>query len=208
MGGCRVQSVRIVYDRITGESRGVAFVDFVTTECVDTAMSFNGTELKGQTIVMRYEAPKVRPRPEGCMGVVIKKLGPDTTEADIHELFQGLVKRITQVRIIPEPSSKKCNGMAFVDFNKERCVESAVTRSGMKVHGRTIFIGYETRDKQEKPQAEKAKKTKAEGESADAEVSVKTAKPKEKKEKPKTNGTDGEKKAKAEPTQHEPKKEL
>ena len=39
---CSCESVRIVYDRTTGEPRGVAFVDFAAAEDVDAAMRRNG----------------------------------------------------------------------------------------------------------------------------------------------------------------------
>merc|ERR1712113_1253004 len=96
------QSVRIVYDRETREHRGIAFVDFTDTTEVDKAMTRNGETIKGGTDVeMRYEAPKIRPRPEGCLSVVVKKLQPITTEEDVKELFKGL-KSLLHVRVIPE----------------------------------------------------------------------------------------------------------
>lgn len=181
--GCKVQAFRLVYDRDTGESRGVAFVDFAKTEDVDKAMEFNGAKVKGKAVVMKYEFPKVRPRPDGCMSVVVKKLGPDASEAELCKLFKGLTKQITEVRVITETGTNKCNGMAFVDFSTAKATETAVARSGCQVQGKTIFIGYETKTKappKEKTDGAKRKgKVNGEGKTAkadDAEPKGKKAK--------------------------------
>ncbi|CAK0808826.1 unnamed protein product, partial [Prorocentrum cordatum] len=97
---CLVQSVRIVTDRKTGMARGIAFVDFPATEEVDEAMARNGKRLHGLAVALSYEAPRERPRPEGCTSVAAKKLGPHTTENQIRKLFRGL-ESLSEVRLIP-----------------------------------------------------------------------------------------------------------
>jgi len=47
LDGCKIQSVRIVIDRVTGQPRGICFVDFRPGFDVDQAMEFNGEELNG-----------------------------------------------------------------------------------------------------------------------------------------------------------------
>lgn len=132
-------------DRITEEPRGIAFVDFGRPEDVDVAYGLNGTEIEdGLDVSMHYEVPKVRPRPEGCLSVVVKTLAPEATDDEVRGLFKGL-EGIQEVRLIRDRETKLCRGMAFVDFAEGKAVEAAVRRSGMKVGGRTIFVGYETK---------------------------------------------------------------
>jgi len=143
--GCCLQSVRIVTDRATGQPRGIAFVDFSETGEVDKAMKFNGELLNGQAVNMHYEAPRVRPRPEGCLCVALKKLPHDTAEEDIWNLFKGL-ESISGVRIIRD-KEQACIGLAFVEFSSGADVEKAIRRDGMAVKGQTVFICYETKHK-------------------------------------------------------------
>merc|ERR1712037_143552 len=51
-------NVKILKDRETGESRGMAFVDFDDTKAVDEAMKLTESELKGRTFFMDYSKPR------------------------------------------------------------------------------------------------------------------------------------------------------
>ncbi|CAE8586628.1 unnamed protein product [Polarella glacialis] len=171
-----VQSVRMVMDRVTGESRGIAFVDFPSTEDVDTAWALNGQELpsNGYTVEMRYEKVKERPRPDGCLTVAVKKLTPEATEAVVRKLFKGL-NSIKEVRVICDKWTTTCNGLAFVEFTEAADVDAAVKRDGMSVLGQTVFVCFETKKKKERgdvPTKEKTKKPKP----ADAAAAVKVDK--------------------------------
>lgn len=156
LAGCAIQAVRIVVDRQTGEARGIAFVDFPQTEEVDKAVEHAGKKLKGQVVEMHYEAPRVRPRPEGCLAVAIKKLPAEATEVDVRKLFKGL-SSISEVRVIFDKWTKSCTGLAFVEFTEAADVEAAVKRDGMSVKGQTVFICYETKQKKERPKPAEAK---------------------------------------------------
>ncbi len=58
----RVESVKIIKDRYTGESRGFAFVEMPTkAEALSALNGLNGKELKGHNIVVN----EARPRSEG-----------------------------------------------------------------------------------------------------------------------------------------------
>lgn len=156
LDGVSVQAVRVVYDRTTGDPRGIAFVDFPNSAEVDKAMAFNRKELKEYVVEMFYELPKVRPRPEGCMSVAIKKLDPKTTDADVKKLLSGL-ESLKEVRVIRENWGMRCcKGFAFAEFGKEADVEAAIRRDGMSVRGSTVFICYETKQKKERADAQAA----------------------------------------------------
>ena len=58
----RVESVKIIKDRYTGESRGFAFVEMpAKAEALSAINDLNGKELKGRNIVVN----EARPRSEG-----------------------------------------------------------------------------------------------------------------------------------------------
>merc|ERR1712194_678500 len=140
-----IQSVRLVFDRTTGQPRGIAFVDFTEEADVDIAMKKNGKELGGNAVKISYEAPRERPRPEGCMQVAIKKLPASANETDVKRVFKGL-KSLSSVRIIRDWAGL-CTGLAFAEFTKPEDVEAAVQRDGMKIKDSIAFICYETKAK-------------------------------------------------------------
>lgn len=51
-------NVKLLMDRETGNSRGLAFVDFDDEAAVDEAMKFSETELKGRAFFMDYSKPR------------------------------------------------------------------------------------------------------------------------------------------------------
>jgi len=171
-----IQSVRIVMDRMTGQSRGIAFVDFPDGEEVDKAFKYNGETLLDQTVEMRFEAPKARPRPDGCMAVAIKKIDSAASDDEVRKLFEGL-DSITGLRIMRD-KEQLCTGLAFAEFSKAPDVEAAVKRSGMAIRGKTVFICYETKAPKKKEDwivEEKKKRV------AEKEAGEKPAKKKKKK---------------------------
>ena len=50
-------------------------------------------------VEMRYEAPKARPRPDGCLTVAVKKLPENAMEDDVRKLFKG-IDSISDVRAL------------------------------------------------------------------------------------------------------------
>ncbi len=58
----KVEEVKVINDKYTGESRGFAFIEMpAKAEALSAISGLNGKELKGDTIVVN----EARPRPEG-----------------------------------------------------------------------------------------------------------------------------------------------
>jgi RNA recognition motif-containing protein len=58
----KVEEVKVIKDKYTGESRGFAFIEMpAKAEALSAISGLNGKELKGDTIVVN----EARPRPEG-----------------------------------------------------------------------------------------------------------------------------------------------
>ena len=58
----KVEEVKVIKDKYTGESRGFAFIEMPTkAEALAAISGLNGKELKGDTIAVN----EARPRPEG-----------------------------------------------------------------------------------------------------------------------------------------------
>jgi cold-inducible RNA-binding protein len=61
----QVSSAKIIFDKMSGKSRGFGFVEMATKEEGDAAINgLNGKEIKGRTIVVN----EARPRTEGRSG--------------------------------------------------------------------------------------------------------------------------------------------
>ncbi|MBN1255807.1 MAG: RNA-binding protein [Deltaproteobacteria bacterium] len=62
----KVDDVKIITDRYTGEARGFAFVEMPTkAEAVAAIEGLNGSELKGSTIVVNEARPRSDSRGRG-----------------------------------------------------------------------------------------------------------------------------------------------
>jgi len=57
-GSSGPSNVKVLTDRDTGASKGIAFVDFDDTSAVDAAMKLSETELKGRCFFMDYARPR------------------------------------------------------------------------------------------------------------------------------------------------------
>jgi len=53
-----VSKVKLLYDRDTNASRGMAFVDFEETEATDKAVKMTDKEIKGKAIYVKYNTPR------------------------------------------------------------------------------------------------------------------------------------------------------
>merc|ERR1719337_326770 len=53
-----VTKVKLLYDRDTGKSRGMGFVDFEETEATDKAVKMTDTQVKGKAIYVKYNVPR------------------------------------------------------------------------------------------------------------------------------------------------------
>ena len=53
-----VSKVKLLYDRDTNASRGMAFVDFEETEATDKAVKMTDKEIKGKAIFVKYNTPR------------------------------------------------------------------------------------------------------------------------------------------------------
>ena len=60
----KVESVTLIKDKFTGESRGYAFIEMQSTDEAQAAIDgLNGKELKGRTIVVNQARPREERRP-------------------------------------------------------------------------------------------------------------------------------------------------
>jgi len=152
-----IVNVKILKDRYTLESRGMAFVDFGNTLDTDKAVKMTGQDLAGQAVRVEYAAPKndravggkgggkgdegPRTKPEGCTSVVAKNLSKTTSEDDLWNLIKDC-KSANNVSILFDRDTLESRGIAFVDFDDTDDTDKAVALTGKTLHGMAIRIDY------------------------------------------------------------------
>ena len=149
-----VRDARIVYDKISRRSKGVAYVEFVEEGSVQLAIGLTGKKLAGIPIVVELteteknriaEEAAAALRLEKIMGagktfamlVNISNLHPSILEVDIRKLFQPFGD-VVSVKITREDASRSVATIQFRDNNDARV--AAEKMNGFELAGRPIHV--------------------------------------------------------------------
>uniref|UniRef100_A0AC35FXQ8 RRM domain-containing protein n=1 Tax=Panagrolaimus sp. PS1159 TaxID=55785 RepID=A0AC35FXQ8_9BILA len=126
-----IESCKLVRDKVTGQSLGYAFVNYVRQDDAKRAMtSFNGLRLQNKTIKVSF----ARPSNECIKGanLYVSGLPKQMTLKELVEIFRPYGKIITS-RILFDNVTGLSKGVGFVRFDKKSEAEYAIE----KVHGTT-----------------------------------------------------------------------
>ncbi|KAI9907901.1 hypothetical protein PsorP6_003249 [Peronosclerospora sorghi] len=159
---------KVVYDKISGCSKGFGFVTFCDyAHALDAVAQLNQTKWAKRTLNVRFLEPKngsslskngslaatpkgrptkvLGPRPEGCTTIYVGNLSYDITEDILRKVFDKCGS-IRAVRFAEHIQTKEFRGFGYVQFYEEGPCEAAVQFDGMVVMGRPMKIDYGTRD--------------------------------------------------------------
>jgi nucleolin len=160
--GCgTVSKVKLLYDRETNASRGLAFIDFEETEATDKAVKMTDQEVKGKAIFVKYNAPREEKgkgkdgkgkgkgkggkgpgeKPDGCLSVMVMGLSDAVEEDDLWEIFEKC-GTLTKAKLLMDRETWKSRGMAFIDFEETESTDKAVKMSDQEIKGKAIFVKY------------------------------------------------------------------
>ncbi|GMI79996.1 hypothetical protein like AT2G37220 [Hibiscus trionum] len=148
-----VQMVEVIYDKVTGRSRGFGFVTMSTTEEVEAAaLQFNGYELDGRTLRVNSGPPPPRREefsPRGARGaatvgasnrVYVGNLSWGVDDLALENLFSEQGK-VVEAKVVYDRESGRSRGFGFVTYNSMEEVDSAIkTFDGAELDGRTIRV--------------------------------------------------------------------
>nr|KJB62439.1 hypothetical protein B456_009G416900 [Gossypium raimondii] len=142
----------VIYDKVTGRSRGFGFVTMSTTEEVEAAaQQFNGYELEGRALRVNSGPPPPRreefsPRARGgsTMGasnrVYVGNLSWGVDDLALETLFSEQGK-VVEAKVVYDRESGRSRGFGFVTYNSSEEVDSAVkTFNGVELDGRPIRV--------------------------------------------------------------------
>lgn len=165
---CPVRNARIVIDKYTRKSKGVAYVEFYEEESVRGALKLTGRKVLGVPVVVELtETEKNRIAQEAASAnansassagktttststttvtddlvrLYIGSLHPSLTEAELEQLFEPFGE-LESVELLKEERSGASKGVAFVQYKKVGAARRALEAlNGFVLAGRAIRVG-------------------------------------------------------------------
>nr|XP_043634492.1 33 kDa ribonucleoprotein, chloroplastic [Erigeron canadensis] len=151
-----VNSVEIVYDRVTDRSRGFAFITMASVqEAKEAIRMFNGSQIGGRTVKVNFpEVPRGGERE--VMGPKIRSSNREFIESP-YKIYAGNLSWIItserlkdafadqpgllSAKVIYEKHSGRSRGFGFVTFNSSEAAESALdAMNEVEVEGRPLRL--------------------------------------------------------------------
>lgn len=150
-----VRDVRIVYDKISRRSKGVAYVEFTEEESVAKAVILTGKKLLGIPIIVELtETEKNRLAEEAAAALrqerltsqqtvvsyqlFISNLHPSIDEADMRRIFQPFGD-LLEVQMYKEPDGIRCTSTLYYR-TAEEAKQAAEKMNGFDLAGRPMRI--------------------------------------------------------------------
>jgi len=143
-------SVRLLTEKGTNKSRGMAFVQLASEEDVSAALGLHQSELDGRWINVERSVGKrkraheagmdKKPKVDRALSVFVAQL-PYSADADsIREHFENAgVEGVVSVKTLSEKGTNK-KGMAFVQLASEAGVSAALKLHQSDFAGRSINV--------------------------------------------------------------------
>ncbi|CAB4009583.1 RNA-binding 39-like isoform X4 [Paramuricea clavata] len=146
----QVRDVRIISDRNSRRSKGIAYVEFTDASAVPLAIKLTGQKLLSAPIIVQEtqaeknrlaaEAEKLK-RPIGPTRIYVGSLHFNITEQMIKAIFEpfGI---IDTVQMIHDSESGRSKGYCFIQFRDPDSAKRAMEQmNGFELAGRPIKVG-------------------------------------------------------------------
>ncbi|KAI7997554.1 hypothetical protein LOK49_LG10G01695 [Camellia lanceoleosa] len=149
-----VEMVEVIYDKITGRSRGFGFVTMSTVDEVQAAaQQFNGYELEGRALRVSSGPPPPKgdressfrgPRGGGSSDsshrVYVGNLSWAVDDLALETLFSEQGK-VMEAKVVYDRDSGRSRGFGFVTFGSSDEVNNAIeSLDGVDLNGRSIRV--------------------------------------------------------------------
>lgn len=167
---CPVRNARIVMDKYTRKSKGVAYVEFYEEDTVRAALKLTGQKVLGVPIIVELtETEKNRIAQEAAAAsaaaantssssnattaktvatpvddlvrLYIGSLHPSLTESELEQLFEPFGE-LESVELLKDERSGASKGVAFVQYKRVGAARRALeSLNGFELAGRAIRVG-------------------------------------------------------------------
>uniref|UniRef100_A0A673WQ39 ELAV-like protein n=1 Tax=Salmo trutta TaxID=8032 RepID=A0A673WQ39_SALTR len=119
-----IESCKLVRDKITGQSLGYGFVNYVDPNDADKAINtLNGLKLQTKTIKVSYARPSSASIRDA--NLYVSGLPKTMTQKDMEQLFSQYGRIITS-RILVDQVTGISRGVGFIRFDKRNEAEEAI----------------------------------------------------------------------------------
>lgn len=150
----KVRDVRIISDRNSRRSKGIAYVEFVDIQSVPLAIGLTGQRLLGVPIIVQVSqaeknrlaamASNLQRCNTGPMRLYVGSLHFNITEEMLTGIFEPFGK-IEHIQLLREPDTGRSKGYGFITFVDAECARRALEQlNGFELAGRPMKVGLVT----------------------------------------------------------------
>ncbi|XP_010792159.1 ELAV-like protein 2 isoform X2 [Notothenia coriiceps] len=119
-----IESCKLVRDKITGQSRGFGFVNYVDPKDAEKALNtLNGLRLQTKTIKVAYARPSSASIRHAKL--CVRNLPRTMTKKELEQLFSQF-GRIINSHILVDPVTSVSRGVGFIRFDRRVEAEEAI----------------------------------------------------------------------------------
>ena len=145
-----VREVRLIQDKHSRRSKGIAYVEFKNLESIPLALGLSGQRLLGVPIVVQPTQSEKNKVAAAQLSLQQAALGPTKLYVgSLHEnitedMLKGIFSpfgRVNQVQIVKDESTGRSQGYAFITFAEAECAKRALDQlNGFEIAGKAIKL--------------------------------------------------------------------
>ncbi|CAJ0966799.1 unnamed protein product [Ranitomeya imitator] len=150
----KVRDVRMISDRNSRRSKGIAYVEFVDIQSVSLAIGLTGQRLLGVPIIVQASqaeknrlaamASNMQRSNSGPTRLYVGSLHVNITEDMLRGIFEPF-GRIENIQLLREPDTGRSKGYGFITFVDAECARRALDQlNGFELAGRAMRVGHVT----------------------------------------------------------------
>uniref|UniRef100_A0A8D0G327 RNA binding motif protein 23 n=1 Tax=Sphenodon punctatus TaxID=8508 RepID=A0A8D0G327_SPHPU len=150
----KVRDVRIISDRNSRRSKGIAYVEFCEIQSVPLAIGLTGQRLLGVPIIVQASqaeknrlsamANNLQKGTAGPMRLYVGSLHCNITKEMLRGIFEPFGK-IDSIVLMRDPDSGQSKGYGFISFIEAECARRALEQlNGFELAGRPMRVGQVT----------------------------------------------------------------
>ncbi|XP_015258760.1 PREDICTED: RNA-binding protein 39-like [Cyprinodon variegatus] len=151
----KVRDVRMISDRNSRRSKGIAYIEFVEASSVPLAIGLTGQRLLGVPIIVQASqaeknraaaaaaaANNLQKATFGPMRLYVGSLHFNITEEMLRGIFEPF-GRIEHIQLIMDSETGRSKGYGFITFADAECAKKALEQlNGFELAGRPMKLGH------------------------------------------------------------------
>ncbi|OCT60594.1 MGC81970 protein isoform X1 [Xenopus laevis] len=150
----KVRDVRMISDRNSRRSKGIAYVEFVDQSSVPLAIGLTGQRVLGVPIIVQASqaeknraaalANNLQKGTAGPMRLYVGSLHFNITEDMLRGIFEPF-GRIESIQLMMDSETGRSKGYGFITFSDSECAKKALEQlNGFELAGRPMKVGHVT----------------------------------------------------------------